>query len=162
MAISYVPPKKLSLLAINEYLYEKNESNEVERYKVRLVAQGFSQRPSIDFDQTYSPIIDGITFCYLISLAVKLNLEMQLMDVVTAYSYGSLDDNNYMKIPDGFKIPQMRNDENRSMYNIKLQRSLYGLKQLGRMWYNRLNEFLLKKEYINNEAFPSIYKEIIK
>ena len=43
------------------------------------------------------------------------------------------------------------------MYNIKLQRSLYGLKQSGRMWYNQLIEFLLKKEYLNNDAYPCVF-----
>ncbi|GJR39298.1 retrovirus-related pol polyprotein from transposon TNT 1-94 [Tanacetum coccineum] len=43
---------------------------------------------------------------YLISLAVSKNLEMRLMDVVTAYLYGSIDSDIYIKIPEGFKIPE--------------------------------------------------------
>jgi hypothetical protein len=46
---------------------------------------------------------------------------------------------------------------NRNMYNVKLQRSLYGLKQSGWMWYNRLSEFLLKKGYVNNEDCPCVF-----
>ena len=75
------------------------------RYKARLVAQGFMQRPSIDYDETYSPVMSGITFRYLISMAAHLNLKMQLMDVVTAYLYGSLDSKIYMRVPKGLKIP---------------------------------------------------------
>ena len=60
------------------------------RYKARLVAQGFTQRPGIDYDETYSPVMSGITFRYLISMAAGMNLKMQLMDVVTAYLYGSI------------------------------------------------------------------------
>ena len=81
------------------FVQKRNENNEVMRYKVRLVAQGFSQRPGIDFDQTYSPVMDGITFHYIISLAANMNLNMQLMDFVTAYLYGSLDAHIYMKNP---------------------------------------------------------------
>ena len=51
-----------------------------------------------------------------------MNLDMQLMDVVTAYLYGSLDAHIYMKIPYGFKIPKIKENENRNMYSIKLQR----------------------------------------
>ena len=58
------------------------------------------------------------------------------MDIVTTYLYGLLDNHIYMKIPDGFKIPEISENENRNMYSIKLKRSLCGLKQLGRMWYN--------------------------
>ena len=127
------------------------------RYKARLVAQGFSERPGIDFDQTYSLVMDSITFRYLISLAANKNLDMQLTNVVTAYLYGSLEVHIYMKIPYGFKIPEIGENENRNMYSIKLQKSLYGLKQLDRMWYNQLSEFLLKREYINNNAYPCLF-----
>jgi hypothetical protein len=73
------------------FIRKRNENNEVVRYKARLVAQGFTQRPGIDFNQTYSPVMSGTTFRYLISLAVQSHLSMQMMDVVTAYFYGSLD-----------------------------------------------------------------------
>ena len=55
------------------------------------MAQGFSQRPGINYEETYSPVMDVITFCYLVSLVVSEKLNMQLMDVVTAYLYGDLD-----------------------------------------------------------------------
>ena len=63
-----------------------------------------------------------------------MNLKMQLMNVVIAYLYGSLDTDIYMKVPDGFKIPDSKG--NRKLYSVKLQRSLHGLKQSGWMWYN--------------------------
>ena len=98
--------------------------------------------------------MDGITFRYLISLATNLNLQMKLMDVVTAYLYGSLDTEIYMKVPEGIKVPK---EGERKMYSVKLQRSLYGLKQSGRMWYNRLSEFLLQKGFIKNEDCPCVF-----
>ena len=39
-----------------------NENNEIIKYKAQLVEQGFSQRPGIDYKETYSPIMDAITF----------------------------------------------------------------------------------------------------
>ena len=57
------------------------------RYKTRLVARGFSKGPGIDFDQTYSLVMDDITFRYLISLTTNMNLDMKLMDIMTAYLY---------------------------------------------------------------------------
>ena len=117
------------------------------KYKARLVAQGFTQRPGIDFDETYSLVMSGITFRYLISLAVQKGLSMHLMDVVTTYLYGSLDSDIYMKVPEGLEIP----------YCVKLQKSLYGLKQSGRMWYNRLKEFLLQKGYSTNDDCPCVF-----
>ncbi|CAM8940081.1 unnamed protein product [Rhodiola kirilowii] len=101
--------------------------------------------------------MDGITFRYLISLAVHEKLKMHLMDVVTAYLYGSLDTNIYIKIPEGFKMPVASSSMPRERYSIKLERSLYGLKQSGRMWYNRLSEYLLQKGYVNDPLCPCVF-----
>ena len=82
---------------------------------------------------------------------------MRLMDVITAYLYGSIDNDIYMKIPKGFRLPEAYNTKPRSMCLIKLQRSLFGLKQSGCMWYNHLNKYLLKEGYVNNPIFSSIF-----
>ena len=58
---------------------------------------------------------------------------MRLMDVVTAYLYGSLDSDIYMKIPERFKMPEVLSTKPKEMYSIKPQRSLYDLKQSGCM-----------------------------
>jgi hypothetical protein len=121
------------------------------------VAQGFSQRLDINYKETYVPVMDVITFRFLISLVIIENLDMRLMDVVTAYLYGSLDNDIYMKIPEGYRMPEVYNSKSRNMYSIKLQRSLYGLKQSGRMWYNHLSEYLLKEGFENNSICPCIF-----
>ena len=77
------------------------------------------------------------------------------MDVVTAYLYGSLDSDIYMKILKGLKMPEAYTPRN--LYSIKLQRSLYGLKQSGRMWYNRLSEYLIKEGYKNDPLCPCVF-----
>ena len=139
------------------FVRKRNENNDIIRYKALLVAQGFSQRPGIDYEETYSPVMDAITFRFLISLAVSEELDMRLIDVITAYLYGSIDSDIHMKIPEGFKLPEAVSTKPRSMLSIKLQRSLYGLKQSGRMWYNRLSEYLLKEGYVNNPICPCVF-----
>ena len=52
------------------FIHKRSENNEMARYKARLVAQSFTQRPGVDFNEIYSPVMSGITFRYLISLAV--------------------------------------------------------------------------------------------
>ena len=63
----------------------------------------------------------------------------------------------YMKIPKIFKLPGANSTKPHNMYSIKLQRSLYGLKQSRRMWYNRLSEYLLKEWYVNNPICSCIF-----
>ena len=54
-------------------------------------------------------------------------------------------------------MPQVNTSQPRNMYSIKLRRSLYGLKQSGRIWYNRLSEYLIKDGYINNPICPCVF-----
>jgi hypothetical protein len=77
------------------------------------------------------------------------------MDVVIAYLYESLDSDIYMKVPDKISVPNT--NANHNMYCVKLVKSLYGLKQSRRMWYNRLKEFLLNKEYSNSDDCPCVF-----
>ena len=44
------------------FVRKRDENNVVVRYKARFIAQGFTQRPDIDYDETYSPVMSGITF----------------------------------------------------------------------------------------------------
>ncbi|KAJ9561775.1 hypothetical protein OSB04_006935 [Centaurea solstitialis] len=118
------------------FVRKLNENNEVIRYKARLVTQGFSQRPRIDYEETYSLVMD-------------------LIDVVTAYLYRDLDSEIYMKVPNGLTLPYSSKHQNANA--IKLKRSLYGLKQSGWMWYTRLSEYLIRKGYKNDELCPCIF-----
>jgi len=62
-----------------------------------------------------------------------------------------------MKIHGGFKMPKAYNSNPQKFYSIKLQRFLYGLKQLGCMWYNCLSEYLLKEGYNNEPICPGFF-----
>ena len=72
-------------------------------------------------------MMDATTFRCLICLAVLEGLDLRLMDVVTAYLHRSLDNDIYTKISEWFQMPKATNSKQRSLYSIKLQRSLYRL-----------------------------------
>ena len=135
---------------------KRNEQDQVVRYKIRCVAQGFNQRPGVDFDQTYSPVMDCSSFRYLLALAVQLSLATQLLDVVTAYLYGELDEEIYIKPPPDFikEIPMALTGK---FNGLKLRKSLYGLKQAGRTWYHHLRRFLTEKGFSCHPALPCIF-----
>jgi hypothetical protein len=77
------------------------------------------------------------------------------MNVVTTYLYGSLHSDIYIKFLDGIFVSNT--NTNRNMYCVKLIKSLYDLKQSGRMWYNRLKEFLINKGYSNSDDCPCVF-----
>ena len=126
---------------------KQNAQGQVIRYKVRQVAQGFTQRPGVDYTFTYSPVIDSTTFRYLLGMAVQYSLETQLLDVVTAYVYGPLDADLHIKPPPDFLPQPIPSDTTHSFSGLKLQLAFYGLKQASRMWCSHLHSFLIDHKF---------------
>jgi hypothetical protein len=71
-----IPPRIFPVGLKWVFIRKRNENNEVVRYRARVVAQGFTQRPDIDFNETYSLVMNGITFRYLISLTIQNHLSL--------------------------------------------------------------------------------------
>ena len=94
---------------------------QVERYKARLIAQGFSQIPGIDFNETFAPVTQHQTFQTLLVLVNQHHWHIHQMDVKTAFLNGNLENKIYMKIPPGV--------ESDTEQVWLLYKALYGLKQ---------------------------------
>jgi len=76
----------------------------VEHFKARLVAQGFSQKPGINYDETFSPVDRFESVRTVIALAVQNEMKLHQIDVTTAFLNGDLKDEVYMKQPEGFVV----------------------------------------------------------
>ena len=111
----------------------------IDRYKARLVAQGFLQKKGIDFDETYAPVSKLPTIRTLITYGVKLGMEIHQMDVSAAYLNGVLEEEIYMRQVEGFELPRQEGKV------LRLKKAIYGLKQSGRTWYTRLTNELCEK-----------------
>lgn len=81
------------------FVKKRNAEGKVVRHKARLVAPGFTQVPGRDYDLTYSPVMDIITYRYLIAFSLRHRLSMHQLDIVTAYLYGKLDKVIHMEAP---------------------------------------------------------------
>jgi len=78
-------------------------------YQSCLVAKRFSQVEGIDFDELFSPVVCYKTVRLLLAVAALEDLDIQSVDVKTAYLYGDLDEEIYMEQPEGFKLPGKEN-----------------------------------------------------
>ena len=112
----------------------------VARFKARLVAQGFSQVQGIDFSETFAPTVRRESLRIYLALCLMLNLIIHQVDIVGAYIESLLSDNElpiFMKLPPGMhNLRQIREG-----LLCRLLRSLYGLKQSGRLWNQNVVAF---------------------
>lgn len=99
----------------------------IDRYKARLVAQGFSQLLGDDYLETFSPTIRAESLRTLLAIGALEDLEIRQIDVVSAYPRAKLHATIYMKPLKALKAPEET--------VLLLKKPLYGLKQSGREWY---------------------------
>ena len=115
-----------------------NPDGSIERYKARLVIQGFRQIYGVDYDETFAPVARYESLKMILAMSTILDLEVHQMDVCTAFLNGELLEEIYMLQPDG----QMIIDDDGTKMVCRLLKSLYGLKQAGRIWYKMLHDYL--------------------
>ncbi|CAA7028219.1 unnamed protein product [Microthlaspi erraticum] len=121
------------------------------RFKARLVAKGYSQKEGIDYQEIFSPVVKHVSVRFLLSMVVHFNMELQQMDVKTAFLHGYLDETIYMEQPEGYE------DERYPDKVCLLQRSLYGLKQSPRQWNTRFDSFMQSHKYVRSEYDSCVY-----
>ncbi|GJW74062.1 zinc finger, CCHC-type containing protein [Tanacetum coccineum] len=73
----------------------------IDKFKARLVIQAFKQKEGIDYFDTYAPIARITTIRLLLALASIHNLVIHQMDVKTIFLNGDLEEEVYMKQPEG-------------------------------------------------------------
>ncbi len=141
---------------------KRDAQGKIARYKARLVALGNLQKPGIDYDNTFSPVVRMRTTRTLIALAVEKGWTIEHDDVIAAYLAGNLDDEIFMEIPDGYKefgcilaTPQQRNTPTK--WVCKLKKGLYGLHQSGLLWYRKLRKTLLSMGLKQSKADPCVF-----
>ena len=106
----------------------------VDRYKARLVAKGFTQSYGIDYQETFAPVAKINTVCVLLSLAANLDWSLYQLDVKNAFLNGDLEEEVYTDIPAGLETTLNFNKV------CRLRKSLYGLKQSPRAWFERFTK----------------------
>lgn len=131
------------------FTIKNDENGHPIKYKARLVARGFSQKYLLDYDETFAPVAKITTFRFLLAFSNNYNLLVHQMDVKTAFLNGILKEEIYMKILEGI---QAKIDE-----VCKLHKSLYGLKQSSRCWFERFDIILTEAGFKNSLVDRCLY-----
>ncbi|CAA0830164.1 cysteine-rich RLK (RECEPTOR-like protein kinase) 8 [Striga hermonthica] len=141
--------EKLELAHTNLWGPAPEESDGTKRYKARLVVKGFQQRYGIDFTDVLTPVVKSTTIRLVLSMVAVENLDLQQLDVKTAFLHGDLEEEIYMVQPEGYR----GNDQQA----CRLKKSLYGLKQAPRQWYRKFDNFVLEIGYSRCNADHCCY-----
>src|SRR5271168_2704740 len=121
---------------------KKDPAGNVVRYKARLVAQGFSQVPGVDYFDTFAPVARLASIRTVLAFAAAEDYETGQIDIKGAYLNGELtsDEVIFMRQPPGYE--EVGADGRKRV--MRLRKTLYGLKQAGRRWYHKLVEIMSK------------------
>ncbi|KAL5815400.1 hypothetical protein ACOSQ4_026041 [Xanthoceras sorbifolium] len=133
---------------------KKDSLGNIERYKARLVAKGFTQKEGIDYTETFSPVSKKDSLRVILALVAQFDFELQQMDVKTAFLNGDLEDEVYMKQPEGF--PSSDGEQ----LVCKLKKSIYGLKQASRQWYLKFHNVISSFGFVENIMDQCIYQKV--
>ena len=133
---------------------KKDSLGNIERYKARLVAKGFTQKEGIDYTETFSPVSKKDSLRIILALVAHFDLELQQMDVKTAFLNGDLEEEVYMKQPEGFSSSVGEH------LVCKLRKSIYGLKQASRQWYFKFHEVISSFGFVENLMDQCIYQKV--
>jgi hypothetical protein len=121
------------------------------RYRARLVANGSNQIEGVDVDETFSPVVKPGTIRTVLSLAISRHWPVHQLDVKNAFLHGDLAETVYMYQPPGFRDPVPPD------YVCLLQRSLYGLKQALRAWFQRFANYITNVGFSPSRCDSSLF-----
>jgi hypothetical protein len=116
------------------YRLKRGANGEILRHKARWVARGFEQTDGVDYSETFASVVKPMSYKAIFAIAAARDLELEQMDVKTAFLYGNIDEEVYIEQP-----PEFDDGTGRV---CKLNKALYGLKQAPRIWYQTLATFL--------------------
>lgn len=126
-----------------------NEHGELDRFKARYVAQGFSQVQGLDYDEIFAPVAKYDSLRLLLAISACNNWKPRQVDIKTAFLYGVLKEDVFMKLPEGCGYDTRD-------HVAKLKRCIYGLKQSPREWFLRLLTFLRPKGFVPSVFDPCV------
>jgi hypothetical protein len=133
------------------FRHKLTSDGSLDRYKARWVLRGFTQRPRVDYDETFSLVIKFATVRAVLSLALSHDWAIHQLDVKNAFLHSTLTETVYCSQPTGFV------DADHPDLVCLLNRSLYGLKQAPQAWYSRFASYLASIGFVEAKSDTSLF-----
>ncbi len=142
---------------------KKNAAGEIEKYKARLVARGFTQVHGVDYDETYAPVARLASFRLVLAMANQNGWPADSFDFDSAYLNSVLPDDKviYLEQPPLISLDQSKGGGKghggSSRCVFRLHKALYGLKQSARSWYESLRKALEEIGFKRTETDHGVF-----
>jgi hypothetical protein len=144
-----LPPGRKLVICKWVYRTKREADGQVRRYKEILVAKGFQQIHGIDYDETFAPVENMDSIHLVLAIATTKGWEVHQMDVKNDFLHGDISEEIYMEKPQGFI--------HNSSLVCRLKKSLYGLKQEPRAWYEKMDSYLLSHDFVRCKSDCNVY-----
>ena len=127
-------------------------------YRARLVALGYNQIPGVDYTDNFAPVAHGVSFRIALARMMVEKLDSLVMDVETAFLYGDIEEEIFMKSPTGMEeIDPGSSPEN--CYQLK--KGIYGLCQAARQFRKKFVD-TIKQESFGFQVSPADHCMLFK
>ena len=110
-------------------------------YRARLCAIGYTQVPGIDHGFAFAPVVGETTFRLVLVIGLFNGWIMEIVDVETAFLYGDLEEEIFMRIPEGMDLFTGKSYE--ADEALLLQQAMYGLVQAARQFFKKLRDTMV-------------------
>lgn len=145
-----IPPPGANLVSTKwVFTVKYTSTGEIERFKARLVARGFSQVYGLDYNETFAPTVRMDTLRIFLAIVAAEDLHCDHIDIKNAFTESHLKEEIYLSPPTGVKV--------KKGYTLRVRRSLYGLKQSARDWNLLCRKYMKEWGFIQSLADPCLY-----
>jgi len=152
---SSIPSSAKTIKAIWSFKRKRFPDGRLNKHKARLCAHGGMQTWGENYWETYSPVVNMMTVKLLLVIARVHGLHSKSIDFVLAFPQADLDTDIWMELPAGTEpegVPGGERD-----YVVKLNKSLYGLKQASFNWFEKLKKALIDRNFTPSVTDPCLY-----
>jgi hypothetical protein len=130
---------------------KKYSDGEVVKHKAKLVAKGYVQKKGVDFDEVFAPVARLDTVRLILAMAANRGWQVHHLDVKLAFLRGELEEEVYVKQPEGYEVKGKEN------HVLRLSKALYGLRRAPRAWNLRLDRCLKKLKFKRCASEQAVY-----
>jgi hypothetical protein len=152
-----VTRSKEKTMISSKWIYKTKHSTygSIEKYKAKFVAQGFSQKEGTDYEETFPPVARYTLIRAILAIAAMMKWKVRQMDAKTNFLNGVIKEEVYVEKPKGFET------HDNQTHVCRLKKSLYGLKQTPKAWYDRIDNFLINLGFTKSKADSNMYFKVV-